>query len=51
MKGAPGRTSWAKAQTINASARAWATEAAVETGPMAPDRMKGATAMPCPRPQ
>ena len=36
---------------IIASAMACATEAAVDTGPIAPDRMKGATTMPCPRPQ
>jgi len=46
--GAPGRTSWLKAPHIIASAKAWAIEAAVVTGPIAPPRMNGATIMPCP---
>ena len=44
--GAPGRTSCVKAQHIIASASAWAMEAAVVTGPMAPLKMKGTTMMP-----
>ncbi len=48
-KGAPGRISCEKAQHINASAMAWVTEAAVLTGPIAPDKMKGTTTIPCPR--
>ena len=45
-KGEPGRTNWENAQTTSASAIACVTEAAVETGPIAPDRMKGTTMMP-----
>ena len=49
--GAPGRTICANAQQIIASAIACATLAAVLTGPIAPDKMKGTTTIPCPRPQ
>ena len=45
-KGAPGRTSCAKAQHIIASAIACVTLAAVLTGPIAPLRMKGTTTIP-----
>ena len=50
-KGAPLLTSCENAQTISASVIAWVMLAAVDTGPIAPDRMKGTTTMPCPRPQ
>ena len=49
--GAPLRTSCAYAQTIMASATACATLAAVDTGPIAPERMNGTTTIPWPRPQ
>ena len=44
--GAPGRISCEKAQHISASAMAWVTEAAVLTGPIAPDSIKGTTTIP-----
>ena len=51
MNGAPLRTSWVKAPTIIASASAWAIDAAVVTGPIAPPRMKGETMSPWLAPQ
>ena len=46
--GAPGRSSWVRAQPASVSASDCAMAPALVTGPMAPPRMKGTRTVPCP---